>query len=296
MAWRLPSPRSGDGSWPSPNHTTALDRACSASGRMAQELLTSLGTNRRARLGRPQRRRHAPPLFQPPTLGAARAALNRELDVIYAAFTAQVAESRNLDAANSHRRCRPRGRVFSGSRRCRKQAGLAGRAGAACSSPSTSPRPKAGLSEDQQSVEIRSLPRRRAIRRQSDDRSPGTKPTSATYVLAGHEHAARGARGAWRGPGIATLRPGNVRPPAAVALPLVDLAAWLKALLARASKPGPLRPRQISTRRSVGEIFLSISRLLRSGRLRLRAFGRWPRTTSFDLARLTCSTSYLSGV
>lgn len=76
---------------------------------MAQELLTSLGVNvERVSVGR-NAGMHS--TFQPPT-PAQRAAVNRELDVIYAAFTAQVAESRNLDANRID--AAARGRVFSG--------------------------------------------------------------------------------------------------------------------------------------------------------------------------------------
>jgi protease-4 len=90
---------------------------------MAQELLTSLGINvERVSVGR-NAGMHS--TFQPPT-PAQRAAVNRELDVIYAAFTAQVAESRNLDANRID--AAARGRVFSGHRRqARRSRGRAGR-------------------------------------------------------------------------------------------------------------------------------------------------------------------------
>lgn len=84
---------------------------------MAQELLTSLGVNvERVSVGRNAGMYST---FQPPT-AAQRTAINRELDIVYAAFTRQVAEARNLDASRLD--AAARGRVFSGVDA--KQAGL----------------------------------------------------------------------------------------------------------------------------------------------------------------------------
>ncbi len=76
---------------------------------MAQELLTSLGVNvERVSVGHNAGMYST---FQPPT-PAQRAAVARELDAVYASFTRQVAEARNLDAARID--AAARGRVFSG--------------------------------------------------------------------------------------------------------------------------------------------------------------------------------------
>ncbi len=109
---------------------------------MAQELLTSLGINvERVSVGR-NAGMHS--TFQPPS-PAQRAAVNRELDVIYAAFTAQVAEFRNLDSNRIDAAAAP------GVQRRRRQArGPGGTNSAACSSPSTSPRRRAGVDEGPQ--------------------------------------------------------------------------------------------------------------------------------------------------
>jgi protease-4 len=76
---------------------------------MAHELLTSLGVNvERVSVGR---NAGMYSMFQPPT-PAQRAAVAHELDVVYASFTRQVAEARNLDASRID--AAARGRVFSG--------------------------------------------------------------------------------------------------------------------------------------------------------------------------------------
>jgi protease IV len=76
---------------------------------MAQELLTSLGVNvERVSVGHNAGMYST---FQPPT-PAQRAAVARELDAVYASFTRQVAEARNLDATRID--AAARGRVFSG--------------------------------------------------------------------------------------------------------------------------------------------------------------------------------------
>ena len=116
---------------------------------MAQELLTSLGINvERVSVGR-NAGMHS--TFQPPT-PAQRAAVNRELDVIYAAFTTQVAESRNLDANRID--AAARGRVFSGIDA--KQAGLVDELGGLQLALNIA-KAKAGIGEGRK-VEIRRFP------------------------------------------------------------------------------------------------------------------------------------------
>jgi protease-4 len=116
---------------------------------MAQELLTSLGINvERVSVGR-NAGMHS--TFQPPT-PAQRAAVNRELDVIYAAFTAQVAEFRNLDANRID--AAARGRVFSGIDA--KRAGLVDELGGLQLALNIA-KAKAGIDEGRK-VEIRRYP------------------------------------------------------------------------------------------------------------------------------------------
>jgi len=77
---------------------------------VASELLTSLGVNvDRLSVGA---NAGMYSVFQPPT-AAQRAAVSRELDAIYADFTRQVGEARNLDKARLD--AAARGRVFSGT-------------------------------------------------------------------------------------------------------------------------------------------------------------------------------------
>ena len=116
---------------------------------MAQELLTSLGVNvERVSVGR-NAGMHS--TFQPPT-PAQRAAVNRELDVIYTAFTTQVAESRNLDANRID--AAARGRVFSGIDA--RQAGLVDELGGLQLALNIA-KAKAGIDETRK-VEIRRYP------------------------------------------------------------------------------------------------------------------------------------------
>ena len=116
---------------------------------MAQELLTSLGVNvERVSVGR-NAGMHS--TFQPPT-PAQRAAVNRELDVIYTAFTTQVAESRNLDANRID--AAARGRVFSGIDA--KRAGLVDELGGLQLALNIA-KAKAGIDETRK-VEIRRYP------------------------------------------------------------------------------------------------------------------------------------------
>lgn len=116
---------------------------------MAQELLTSLGVNvERVSVGRNAGMYST---FQPPT-AAQRTAINRELDTVYAAFTRQVAEARNLDASRLD--AAARGRVFSGVDA--KQAGLVDDLGGLQLALSIA-KVKAGIDEARR-VEIRRYP------------------------------------------------------------------------------------------------------------------------------------------
>jgi len=116
---------------------------------MAQELLTSLGVNvERVSVGRNAGMYST---FQPPT-PAQRAAIDRELGIVYAAFTRQVAEARNLDASRLD--AAARGRVFSGVDA--KQAGLVDDLGGLQLALSIA-KAKAGIDEARR-IEIRRYP------------------------------------------------------------------------------------------------------------------------------------------
>jgi protease-4 len=166
---------------------------------MAQELLTSLGVNvERVSVGR-NAGMHS--TFQPPT-PAQRAAVNRELDIIYAAFTTQVAESRNLDANRID--AAARGRVFSGTDA--KSAGLVDELGGLQLALNIA-KAKAGIGEGRK-VEIRRYP---------DDGDRFQRLIDRMFKLAGvtaspNMAMPREVREALAKFGVAT-RPGNVRLP-----------------------------------------------------------------------------------
>jgi protease-4 len=166
---------------------------------MAQELLTSLGVNvERISVGR-NAGMHS--TFQPPT-PAQRAAVNRELDVIYAAFTAEVAESRSLDANRID--AAARGRVFSGTDA--KQAGLVDELGGLQLALNIA-KAKAGIGEGRK-VEIRRYP---------DEGDRWQRMIDRLFKLSGVSSAPgmgmpREVREALAKFGVAT-RPGNVRLP-----------------------------------------------------------------------------------
>jgi protease-4 len=165
---------------------------------MAQELLTSLGINvERISVGR-NAGMHS--TFQPPT-PTQRAAVNRELDIIYAAFTAQVAEFRNLDANRID--AAARGRVFSGIDA--KSAGLVDQLGGLQLALDIA-RAKAGI-EDRK-VEIRRYP---------DESDRFQRIVDRLFRLAGASSAPsmtmpREVRETLARFGVAA-RPGNVRLP-----------------------------------------------------------------------------------
>lgn len=116
---------------------------------MAQELLTSLGVNvERVSVGHNAGMYST---FQPPT-PAQRAAVARELDAVYAAFTRQVAEARNLDASRID--AAARGRVFSGIEA--KRAGLVDELGGLQLALNIA-KAKAGIEETKR-IEIRRYP------------------------------------------------------------------------------------------------------------------------------------------
>ena len=116
---------------------------------MAQELLTSLGVNvERVSVGHNAGMYST---FQPPT-PAQRAAVARELDAIYASFTRQVAEARNLDATRID--AAARGRVFSGIDA--KRAGLVDELGGLQLALNIA-KAKAGIEESKR-IEVRRYP------------------------------------------------------------------------------------------------------------------------------------------
>ena len=116
---------------------------------MAQELLTSLGVNvERVSVGHNAGMYST---FQPPT-PAQRAAVARELDAIYASFTRQVAEARNLDASRID--AAARGRVFSGIDA--KRAGLVDELGGLQLALNIA-KAKAGIEESKR-IEVRRYP------------------------------------------------------------------------------------------------------------------------------------------
>lgn len=166
---------------------------------MAQELLTSLGVNvERVSVGR-NAGMHS--TFQPPS-PAQRAAVNRELDVIYTAFTARVAESRNLDANRID--AAARGRVFSGIDA--KQAGLVDELGGLQLALNIA-KAKAGIDETR-TIEIRRYP---------DETDRWQRVIDRLFKLTGLTTAPsmsmpREVREALAKFGVAT-RPGNVRLP-----------------------------------------------------------------------------------
>ncbi|MDB5487856.1 MAG: Signal peptide peptidase SppA, type [Reyranella sp.] len=166
---------------------------------MAQELLTSLGVNvERVSVGR-NAGMHS--TFQPPST-TQRAAINRELDVIYTAFTARVAESRNLDANRID--AAARGRVFSGIDA--KRAGLVDELGGLQLALNIA-KAKAGIDETR-TIEIRRYP---------DETDRWQRLIDRLFKLAGMTTAPsmgmpREVREALAKFGVAT-RPGNVRLP-----------------------------------------------------------------------------------
>lgn len=166
---------------------------------MAQDLLTSLGINvERLSVGR-NAGMHS--TFQPPT-PAQRAAVNRELDIVYAAFTAQVGEFRNLDANRLD--AAARGRVFSGVDA--KRAGLVDELGGLQLALNIA-KAKAGIDEGRK-VEIRRYP---------DDGDRFQRIVDRVFKMAGVSTAStmsmpREVRDALARFGIAA-RPGNVRLP-----------------------------------------------------------------------------------
>ncbi len=166
---------------------------------MAQELLTSLGVNvERVSVGR-NAGMHS--TFQPPS-PAQRAAVNRELDVIYTAFTARVAESRNLDSNRID--AAARGRVFSGIDA--KQAGLVDELGGLQLALNIA-KAKAGIDETR-TIEIRRYP---------DETDRWQRVIDRLFKLTGLTTAPsmsmpREVREALAKFGVAT-RPGNVRLP-----------------------------------------------------------------------------------
>jgi protease-4 len=116
---------------------------------VASELLGSLGINvDRLNVGT-NAGMYSP--FQPPT-AAQRAAVNRELDTVYANFTRQVGEARKLDAKRLDEAAR--GRVFTGEDA--KKAGLIDELGGLQLALSIA-KAKAGVDETRQ-VEIRRFP------------------------------------------------------------------------------------------------------------------------------------------
>ena len=166
---------------------------------MAQELLTSLGVNvERVSVGR---NAGMYSMFQPPT-PAQRAAVVRELDVVYAAFTRQVAEARNLDAGRID--AAARGRVFSGIDA--REAGLVDELGGLQLALNIA-KAKAGI-EETRPIEIRRYPDQsdrwqrvleKVLRLSNTDAGPTIRlPREMRETLARF--------------GI-TLRPGNVRLP-----------------------------------------------------------------------------------
>jgi protease IV len=166
---------------------------------MAQELLTSLGVNvERVSVGR---NAGMYSMFQPPT-PAQRAAVARELDVVYAAFTRQVAEARNLDAGRID--AAARGRVFSGIDA--REAGLVDELGGLQLALNIA-KAKAGI-EETRPIEIRRYPDQsdrwqrvleKVLRLSNIDAGPTIRlPREMRETLARF--------------GI-TLRPGNVRLP-----------------------------------------------------------------------------------
>lgn len=140
--------------------------------------------------------------FQPPTV-AQRAAIERELDTIYAAFTSQVRDARKLDGARLDDAAR--GRVFSGSDA--KQAGLVDELGGLAAAIDLA-KAKSGIAREA-SIELRRFPL---------EGNRWQKLLDRAMRLAGADVAAPRLRlppelretVAWLG--IAT-RPGNVRLP-----------------------------------------------------------------------------------
>lgn len=166
---------------------------------MAQELLTSLGVNvERVSVGHNAGMYST---FQPPT-PAQRAAVARELDVVYASFTRQVAEARNLDAARID--AAARGRVFSGIDA--KRAGLVDELGGLQLALNIA-KAKAGIEESKR-IEVRRYP---------DESDRWQRVIEKLFQMAS-VHAGstarlpREVREALARFGV-TLRPGNVRLP-----------------------------------------------------------------------------------
>lgn len=166
---------------------------------MAQELLSSLGINvERVSVGRNAGMYST---FQPPT-PAQRAAVARELDAVYAAFTGQVAEARNLDADRVD--AAARGRVFSGVDA--KKAGLIDELGGLQLAFNIA-KAKAGIEET----------RRIEIRRYPDESDRWLRMIERLFRLASVDagpvvRVPREVREALARFGV-TLRPGNVRLP-----------------------------------------------------------------------------------
>jgi len=166
---------------------------------MAHDLLASLGINvERVSVGKNAGMYST---FQPPT-PAQQAIVARELDVIYAEFTRQVGEARNLDAQRVD--AVARGRVFSGIDA--KKAGLVDELGGLQLALHIA-RAKAGIEETRQ-VEIRPFP---------GERDRWQRLLERVFRLGGVDagpsiRAPREVRDALARFGI-VARPGNVRLP-----------------------------------------------------------------------------------
>jgi protease-4 len=166
---------------------------------MAHDLLTSLGVNvERISIGKNAGMYST---FQPPT-PAQRAAVARELDLIYREFTRQVGEARNLDADRLDSAAR--GRVFSGADA--KKAGLVDELGGLQLALNIA-KAKAGI-EETRPIEIRRFP---------DEQDRWQRMLERLFSLASVDsapaiRAPREVRDALARLGIVP-RPGNVRLP-----------------------------------------------------------------------------------
>ena len=185
---------------------------------VATELLTSLGVNvERLSVGTNAGMYST---FQAPT-AAQRAAIPRELDVIYADFTRQVGEARKLEGSRLD--AAARGRVFSGIDA--KKAGLIDELGGLQLALNIA-KAKAGIDESRQ-VELRPFP---------PSRDRWQKVVERLLRLAGPtprvRPSARRARCATPSPASASWPPGQ-RPPAATAAALA--LGWGRTIPAGAS-------------------------------------------------------------
>lgn len=166
---------------------------------MAHDLLTSLGVNvERVSVGKNAGMYST---FQPPT-PAQRAVVARELDAIYAEFTRQVAEARNLDAQRID--AVARGRVFSGIDA--KKGGLVDELGGLQLAFNIA-KAKAGIEETRQ-IEIRPFPSERDRWQRLFERLFKFAGADAATTM----RAPREVRDALARFGI-VARPGNVRLP-----------------------------------------------------------------------------------